>query len=114
MADPDLEKMSRDELKSLAKDIDKALAIETTRRMAEARSAVEARAQEFGFTLEELATGGSKAKTKSGVAAQPPKYRHPENAEITWSGRGRQPAWYKEAIEKDGMSADDLLITPAT
>ncbi len=28
-----------------------------------------------------------------------PKYRHPENTEITWSGRGRKPAWIVEGLE---------------
>jgi DNA-binding protein H-NS len=36
-------------------------------------------------------------------------YRHPENADQTWSGRGRQPDWMKEALAA-GKSKDDFLI----
>ena len=51
-------------------------------------------------------TGG---KVKKARASSPPKYRHPENPSLTWSGRGRQPAWYKELVEA-GTSEEDLLI----
>ncbi len=59
----------------------------------------------MGFTLAEL-TGGGTSKRK---AAQPPKYRHPENPSTTWSGRGRQPGWITEAVE-NGQSMDAFLI----
>ena len=26
------------------------------------------------------------------------KYRHPENAALTWSGRGRKPQWFADHI----------------
>lgn len=29
----------------------------------------------------------------------PVKYRHPENPELTWCGKGRRPLWLNEAIE---------------
>lgn len=28
------------------------------------------------------------------------KYRHPENPELTWSGRGKQPGWLRAALER--------------
>ena len=31
-------------------------------------------------------------------APPPAKYRHPENPDLTWSGRGRRPAWIREAV----------------
>lgn len=111
MADPNLDAMSRDELKKLSKDIEKALATEESRRKAKARQEIDAKAREFGFTLEDFADGGGR-KARTGTGSQPPKYRHPENPEMTWSGRGRQPAWFKEALEA-GSSADDLLIASA-
>jgi DNA-binding protein H-NS len=50
------------------------------------------------------------------LAAQPtkrpqaePKYRHPENAELTWTGHGRKPGWIAEALEA-GKSLDDFAI----
>jgi DNA-binding protein H-NS len=34
-----------------------------------------------------------------------PKYRHPENADLTWGGRGKTPNWLEEAFEKHGEQA---------
>ncbi|WP_260350332.1 H-NS family nucleoid-associated regulatory protein (plasmid) [Salipiger sp. H15] len=37
------------------------------------------------------------------------RHPHPENSEITLSGRGRKPAWLFEAIA-DGKSVEDFGI----
>ena len=101
----DLDSLELDELKKLQKDVTKAITSFEARKLKEARAKVTAAAQELGFSLEELV--GGKAKGAKSTAA--PKYRHPENAELTWSGRGRQPAWFKEAVAA-GASPDDLAI----
>ncbi len=109
MADIDLSSLTLDELKKLQKDVNKAVETYEDRRKQEARSAAEAVAREMGFSLSELTHGsGKKGKTKT---PNPPKYRHPENPSLTWSGRGRQPAWIKEALE-NGTSLDEFLIEP--
>jgi DNA-binding protein H-NS len=105
MIDIDLNSLSLDELKRLQKDVNKAVDGYEARKRQDAFSAAEAAAREMGYTLAEL-TGASKKKLKS---ASVPKYRHPENADQTWSGRGRQPEWMKEALAA-GQSKDDFLI----
>ena len=105
MADIDLEGMNRDELAQLRKDIDKAIKSFEQRQRKEALAAAEAAAREKGFSLAQL-NGGIPKKPRG---ATPPKYRHPENPAVTWSGRGRQPAWYKELIEA-GTPEKELLI----
>ena len=107
MAQVDLQNMSLDELKRLQKDVAKAIDDYEERRRREALAAVEAKAGEMGFTLAEL-TSFTPAK-KGGKPRLPPKYQHPENPALTWSGRGRQPAWIKEGLEA-GKSLDDFLI----
>ena len=37
------------------------------------------------------------------------KYRHPENAGLEWTGRGRKPKWV-EAWVANGGSLDNLLV----
>lgn len=37
------------------------------------------------------------------------KYRHPENPDLTWSGRGRRPAWIREGVEA-GRALSDFEI----
>ncbi|MEM0950413.1 MAG: H-NS histone family protein [Pseudomonadota bacterium] len=102
MAKINLEKLSLDELKALEKDVAKAIKGFEGKKRKEALAAAEAAANKAGFKLSEL-VGDTKAPKK---AAAPAKYKHPENPELTWSGRGRQPAWYKEAIEAGTSEAD--------
>lgn len=75
------------------------------KRRKDALAAVEATAREAGFTLAELMGKPEKA----GKKISPPKYSHPENPELTWTGRGRQPAWFKELIA-GGTPPDELEI----
>ena len=91
---PNLEKLSLAELKTLSKDIDKALANAVAQQRTDALAAAQKAAEQHGFSLAEL-TGGKGKSRKTPVA---PKYRHPKDASLTWSGRGRQPAWFKEAL----------------
>ncbi len=101
----DLEALSLDELKALRKDVDKAISGYKDRQLEKARAEVEAVAKQLGYSLSEItgATGGRKRKPAA------PKYAHPENAALTWSGRGRRPAWVNEALNA-GKSLDDLKI----
>jgi DNA-binding protein H-NS len=102
----DLQTLSLKELQSLQKDLAKAISTFELRQRAEARTKVEALAKEFGFSLAEL-VGVEGTKTTRAPATA--KYRHPENQEITWSGRGRKPLWFVAALAA-GKTPDDLAI----
>lgn len=104
MSDLDFDTMSLDELKRLKRDLDKAIANFDERRKTEAKRDLEEKAREYGFSLSELAD--VKTTKPTPVA---PKYRNPSNPEQTWSGRGRQPTWFREAIVA-GTEPDDLKI----
>ena len=91
-----LNDLSLVELQLLQKDVAKTIAEFSDKRKTEAIAALEAHAKELGFSLAEL-TGAKKTRKTSGPIGA--KYRHPENPEVTWSGRGRQPGWFKAAIE---------------
>lgn len=99
-----LDKMSMEELVELQKNTAAAIKNFADRQKAEAQSKLEAMAKDMGFSLSDF-TGGKKGKASSAT----PKYVHPENPGKTWSGRGRQPQWFKDAIAS-GKSADDLAI----
>jgi len=106
MKEIDLSTMSLDELKSLQTKVNKAIETYEERKRKEAIAAVEAKAREMGFSLNELYA----TQQKKPRGARPPKYRHPENPNLTWSGRGRQPGWYKELVEA-GTDPEDLKIS---
>jgi len=66
---------------------------------------VEPLPRELGYSLAELV--GTETKSSRAPAA---KYQHPENPALTWSGRGRKPQWFVEALEA-GKTAEQLGIT---
>ncbi|WP_136637493.1 H-NS family nucleoid-associated regulatory protein [Pseudooceanicola onchidii] len=103
----DLDSMSLDELKKLRKDADSAIRNYEDRKKKAALAELEAKAAELGFSLNDL-TGA----TGRGRKVNPPKYRHPDDSTLTWSGRGRQPDWYKDLVG-GGTNPDDLLIVKA-
>lgn len=104
MAKFNLEEMPLDDLKQLKKDVDRAIDSYHDRKKAEAAAELDALAREKGFSLAELS--GLARKTRKPAK---PKYRHPDDASITWSGRGRKPNWFVDAL-KGGKTADDLKI----
>lgn len=63
----------------------------------ELRAAAKAR----GFELEDL-VGGTPAKKKAASGKVKVKYRHPKDATLEWTGRGRQPKWVVEFLAKGG------------
>lgn len=104
MTKMDLEKLSLDELKTLEKDVAKAIKTFEQRQKKEALAAAEAVVREFGFSLSDL-TPAKPKKTRTRAR----KYQHPDHPELTWSGLGRKPDWFKEAVD-GGKTPDDLLI----
>ena len=69
---------------------------------------VRAFAKARGYAIEDLLTKEVKVKAPS-VNKVKVKYRHPENAGLEWTGRGRKPKWV-EAWVANGGSLDNLLV----
>jgi DNA-binding protein H-NS len=59
-----------------------------------------------GLTLAEVFPQAGQ-KRRGSVA---PKYRNPADPSQTWSGRGRQPRWFKAALRK-GKSERSLRVS---
>jgi DNA-binding protein H-NS len=97
----DLSTMSKKQLEKLHSDVQKALSALQAKERREAKKAAEAAAAKYGFSLSELTeTAGGKAARKSGPKKQgTPKYANPQDPSQTWTGKGRQPQWYRDAIE---------------
>ena len=110
----DYETMSRAELTKLRKDIDRAIATVGDRDKRNALKAAEAAAREHGFSLTDLQAAMAPGKRTRGSAkpegtdeVRAVRFRNPEDHTQTWSGRGRRPAWYNEALAAD-RPIDDL------
>jgi DNA-binding protein H-NS len=106
MASIKLENLSLAKLKALQKKVADAITELSCRKRVEALLALGERARELGFSLAEL-KGTKKARRISGHTAA--KYRHPEVPGKTWSGRGRQPLWFKAAMS-EGKSPESMAV----
>ncbi|WP_309667858.1 H-NS histone family protein [Tabrizicola sp.] len=113
MTEADLDELSLAELKKLSKDITRAIADFDKRRKRTALSAMEEKAKEFGFALGDLFSGvvgkfrgPPKGKGRSLSVA---KYASPADSSVTWSGRGRQPGWFKDAIAA-GKTSESMAL----
>ncbi|WP_299602570.1 H-NS histone family protein [uncultured Tateyamaria sp.] len=107
MAKINLEKMSLKELSQLRSDVGAAIIVARKTERKDALAAAQKAAAEFGFTLAELMDGSKKPK-RVGAPSQP-KYQHPENPSVTWTGKGRQPGWIKDGLAS-GKALKDYLI----
>ena len=101
----DLNKLSLKELKDLQAQVTKAIASYEDRRKKEAIAELEEKARAMGFSLAEL-TGVSVGRKRAPAVA---KYANPADPSETWSGRGRKPHWFNDAINS-GKQPEDLAI----
>ena len=114
----DLKTMTRKELEKLLKDVKTALQNAKARDLRDAKKAAQKAAAEFGFSLDELekdekpkqkSTKTPKAKAKKTGTKAAPKYADPTDPTRTWTGKGRQPNWFRAAVE-NGAAPETMLI----
>lgn len=111
----DLKSMSLKELQKHLTEVKKAVATAQARSRRDAKRAAEKAAAEFGFTLSDFAEDAPKprkqrkTKTTGPKKKSKPQFANPSDATQTWTGKGRQPNWFRAEIEK-GTSADSMKI----
>jgi DNA-binding protein H-NS len=72
------------------------------------REKVHALLKAEGYAFEDI-FGSARGKAKRGTGSVAPKYRNPANPAQTWSGRGKRPHWFNDAL-KAGKKEKDLTI----
>jgi DNA-binding protein H-NS len=94
------------------RDLQQQIPAEIKRREAQEKinilNEVRAFAKARGYAIEDLLGKESKVKTTAGNKVKV-KYRHPQNPELEWTGRGRKPKWV-EAWVAGGASLENLLV----
>lgn len=103
MTDINLAELSVEQLEALKGDIDKAVEGKKTSELLEVRAKLDELIDNSPFTLEEVLEAQKMRKPVE------PKYRNPNDANQTWTGRGRKPLWVVEHLENGG-SLEDVLI----
>jgi DNA-binding protein H-NS len=108
----DLKSLSPKELQALIAGAHAQMQDARSNMIQDVRKKIDALLNLSGLTLAEVyPTRGGKIKSgKKGIGSVAPKYRNPSNPSEAWSGRGRQPLWFAEAIKKRGVTAENLLI----
>ncbi|MFT7105643.1 MAG: DNA-binding protein H-NS [Yoonia sp.] len=106
----DLKIMTRKELEKLKANVEKALAKLSAADKKAALIAAEKAAAAHGFSLAEITGEAAPRKAKAGPKkVSAPKYQNPADATQTWTGKGRQPDWFKAAIAA-GTTPDTMEI----
>ena len=121
----DITRMSAKELGSLINEAKKRKTTLAKRKpVAVVRKRMLALAKTEGYTIAELFDGAAPAAVRApraaGGKAKPakarktlgkvaPKYRNPDNADETWTGRGKQPRWLA-ALTGQGRGVDEFVI----
>lgn len=97
----DISNLSLAELKNLLALIPSEIAKREKETKVATLKELEALASERGFSLNDLlGTGAAKVKKEKGPVVV--KYRHPQNPELAWTGRGRKPIWVVEFLDAGG------------
>lgn len=107
----DISNLSLPELKELERLIPREIKRREAEEKVKVRKELEAFVQARGFSLNDLMGGEAGEKVKSARAGSKvaAKYRHPQQADLEWTGRGRKPKWV-EAWLANGGSLDQLAI----
>lgn len=101
-----LNTLSLKELKDLRSQVDRAIVSYEDRRKKEALNELQEKARAMGFSWEEL-TGVPAPKKRGSISAA--RYANPDDPRDTWTGKGRKPNWYLDALAA-GKSPEDLAI----
>lgn len=105
----DLDKLSPQELDELISAAGEKKRRLQRERIGEVRKKLIALARDEGYTIEELFGEGRARVSGNKGRSVPPKYRNPADPAQTWSGRGKRPRWFVDALGT-GRKESDLLI----
>jgi DNA-binding protein H-NS len=108
----DLSQLSVPELKQMQQNVKNAMEEKEKQAKDKARNDILRIAQEAGVSVKDLMGGGS-LKFKADGKKAPVKFQHPDNASLKWTGRGRQPVWFKE-WQESGKPIDLLNVEPTS
>ena len=102
----DLHNLSVNELQAMIENAESAIKNKQASKRKEVIVQIKALADSVGVTVEIHETGKKQKRIGAKVA---PKYRNPDDANQTWTGRGMTPKWMR-ALNESGRDKTDFLI----
>ena len=102
----DLNNLSVNELQAMIENAESAIKDRQAGKRKEVFAQIKALAASVGVTVE-IHEANKKQKRKGAKVAA--KYRNPDNAEQTWTGRGMTPKWMR-ALTESGQDKSEFLI----
>lgn len=106
----DLAKLNDDELDTIIAEAGKLKEHRQAARKEAAIESIRKIAAETGIDLAELVSQPLRKRTNVGRPPVAPKYRNPSDATLTWSGRGKRPAWVVAHIDGGGTLESIAII----
>jgi len=107
-----LDGLSPKELQTLITQAQSRMESARTEHIQGVKAKIDALLKTEGLQLSEVYAGrGGKRGRRAGAGI--PKYRNPADPSQTWTGHGKKPAWFQQALKKSGVTAESLLITRA-
>lgn len=108
-----LDGLSPKELQTLIAQAQSRMESARTEHIQSVRAKIDALLKAEGLQLSEIYAGrGGKRGKRAGAGV--PKYRNPADPSQTWTGHGKKPTWFQQALKKSGVTAESLLITRST
>lgn len=106
----DLSGLSLTDLRALQEQVKQEIKKREHDDVIKAREQIMAIAQSVGVPLKKLMGGPARAaKPGTAVAKVAVRYRHPTDASLQWTGRGRQPKWVQDWVAS-GQLLDALKV----
>ena len=104
----ELEKMSLEDLRRHRAAVDRAIATYEERKRKEALARLDEVAKQLGYASAS-AVVTAKPEKRKGTSTAPIRYQNPDEPAETWTGIGRRPKWFVEALAC-GRTEDELKI----
>ena len=102
-----IEKLSLRDLQALQAKMQEIIEVQAMQERRVALKTLSETATELGYDLRELVAEEFQLEHGQLKPRSTVKYRHPNDPKLTWSGRGRQPHWFK-ALVRSGVDPESL------
>ncbi len=103
----DISKLNQKQLNDLISEAENRKKEIRQERIVALRNKINELVKSEGYALEDVL--GSRRKPRHSTGRVSPKFFNPANRSETWSGRGKRPRWFNDAIQR-GKTKEDMLI----